>query len=107
VSLLDLCRFTFIGETLSFPADFLLRAVMSLMDDLGHGSPGAYPVVHIMKTNLLFASWAKTASGLLDEPIIRCENCAKSPEEIGVEAKFMMCSSCRSKLDFVVHYCSQ
>jgi hypothetical protein len=77
------------------------------MSDLGHRSPGIDPVTHIMKTNLLFASWGKTDSGLLDEPIIRCENCTKSDKEIGVDAKFMLCSGCRSKLDFTVHYCSQ
>ncbi|RDB25255.1 hypothetical protein Hypma_007371 [Hypsizygus marmoreus] len=41
------------------------------------------------------------------KPTIRCENCAKSPDEIEGNPKFMVCSACKSKLDFVIHYCSQ
>jgi hypothetical protein len=42
-----------------------------------------------------------------DKPLIRCEQCTKSPEDIGENIKFMVCSICRAKLDFAVYYCSQ
>ena len=81
---------------------------MSVLHDLSYGSAGMDPVTKFMKTKGSFArAWSKTLSGMRDKPIIRCENCTKSPEEIGQNVKFMMCSSCKSKLDFAVHYCSQ
>jgi len=41
-----------------------------------------------------------------DKPLIRCENCDKSSEEVKGNVKFMVCSRCKGKLDFAVHYCS-
>jgi hypothetical protein len=81
---------------------------MSVARDLAHGSAGMDPVVDMMKSDGLFASsWAKTLSSMLDKPVVRCENCAKSPEEIGDNAKLMACSNCKNKLNFAIHYCSQ
>lgn len=67
------------------------------------------PIIEFMNSNGMFASaWSKTLSDARDKPIIRCENCTKCPEEIGGrDVKFMVCSGCKSKLDFVVHYCSR
>jgi len=38
---------------------------------------------------------------------MRCENCARISEKVRDNAKFMMCGSCKTKLDFAVHYCSK
>jgi len=42
-----------------------------------------------------------------DKPLIRCQNCTKTREEIGGKPKFMVCGTCKYKLEFVVHYCSR
>jgi hypothetical protein len=98
----------FSDRTLFFPARFLTWVVLSIVGDMMHGSPGMDPVTNFMKQPASFAwSWGKTLSSLRDKPIIRCENCTKSPDEIGHSVKFMLCSVCKSKLDFAVHYCSQ
>ena len=55
----------------------------------------------------LVLTWAKTVSIKRDKPLIRCEGCTKTPEDIGGNARFLICSNCRSKLDFVVYYCSK
>lgn len=81
---------------------------MSILNDFAHGSPGMNPVMDMMQSEPIFATaWSKTVSSTLSKPIMRCENCAKSPEMIGGDPKFMVCSICKSKLSFVVHYCSQ
>lgn len=90
-----------------YPARFVLHTAMSVLHDLSRGSAGMDPVIEFMKAQGPFASaWGKTMSSVRDKPIIRCEHCTKSPEEIGGDVKFMLCSACKSKLDFTVHYCS-
>jgi len=81
---------------------------MSILHDLSYGSPGMDPVTKILEADSgLAMSWAESVSNMRDKPIVRCENCTKSPEDIGKNVKFMLCSSCKAKLDFAVHYCSQ
>jgi predicted amidophosphoribosyltransferase len=81
---------------------------MSIVGDMMHGSPGMDPVIAFMNMKGSFArSWSKTLSSTRDQPIMHCENCTKSTEEIGRDVKFMLCSVCKLKLDFVMHYCSQ
>jgi hypothetical protein len=84
-----------------------MHTAMSVLRDLSFGSPGMNPVTEMMKSDPLFASGiSKTLADVRDKPIVRCENCTKTPEEID-SGKFMVCSSCKSKLDFIIHYCSQ
>jgi hypothetical protein len=81
---------------------------MSVMRDLINGSPGMDPVKRLIESDGCFASgWGKALAGMRDKPIVRCENCTKTPEEILGNGKFMVCSRCKSKLDFTIHYCSQ
>ena len=81
---------------------------MSVLHDLSVGSPGMDKVTDVIKADQNMAlGWAKILSSKRDKPLIRCENCTKMPEEIDGNPKFMVCSNCMSKLDFVVHYCSQ
>jgi len=88
-----------------FIARFLLQTGLSILHDLSHGSPGMDPVIKIMKTDVNFAStMAMTLSTMREKPLIRCENCPKSSET--TEVKFMVCSSCKTKLSFSVYYCS-
>ena len=69
---------------------------MSVVHDLFNNSAGMDPVTDVVKANGSFTSaWAEILSGICEKPIIRCENCAKSPEEIGPNAKFMQCSGCK------------
>jgi hypothetical protein len=89
-------------------AHFLIHAAMSVLHDLSKGSAGMDPVTDFMKAQGPFATaWGRTLAGVRDKPVVRCEHCTKSPEEIGRDVKFMQCSVCKSKLDFPVHYCSQ
>jgi hypothetical protein len=81
---------------------------MSVLHDLSYGSPGMNSVINILESDAGFArAWAESLSSMRDKPVIRCDNCTKSPEEVGGNVKFMLCSSCKSKLNFAVHYCSQ
>ena len=57
-------------------------------------------------TDLSNADRAKTSSSQHDNPVIYCEKCAKTPEEIGGNLKFMVCSKCKSQLNIAVYYCS-
>jgi hypothetical protein len=78
------------------------------MHDLSAGSPGMEKATDLIKTDVQVAlTWAKTLSGKRDKPLIRCESCTKTPEEIAGNPKFMVCSTCKLKLGFVVYYCSQ
>jgi hypothetical protein len=80
---------------------------MSVFHDLAHGSPGMDPVVNFIESHGQFASsCGRVLSRVRDKPILRCENCTKSSKEIGPDVRFMICSKCKSKLGFVVHYCS-
>jgi hypothetical protein len=80
---------------------------MSILRDLSFGSPGMDKATNLLKSDAGMASaFAETLSSVRDKPLIRCQNCTKTPEEIGVHAKFMVCSNCKIKLDFVMHYCS-
>ncbi|EGN93743.1 hypothetical protein SERLA73DRAFT_145457, partial [Serpula lacrymans var. lacrymans S7.3] len=39
---------------------------------------------------------------------MRCQTCSRSSDgDFGGKTHFMVCSTCKSKLDFSVHYCSQ
>jgi hypothetical protein len=83
---------------------------MSVLHDLSYGSPGMDPVIDMLNESGPFVqALSKTLAGVRDKPIIRCQNCTKNPEEIefGGNAKFMVCSTCRSKLNVSVHYCSK
>ena len=62
----------------------------------------------VLKVDGDFAlGWAKALSSKRDKPLIRCQNCTKTPQEIDGNPKFMVCSICKSELGFVVHYCSR
>jgi hypothetical protein len=89
-------------------ATFVIHAAMSVMHDLIYGSPGMDPVKGVLESDdCCVRGIGKALASMRDKPIIRCENCTKTPEEVQGSGKFMVCSSCRSKLDFTIHYCSQ
>jgi len=50
-------------------------------------------------------AYAKTT--IREKPLVRCDNCTKTQGEIGQGVRFMICSICKAKLNFEVHYCSQ
>jgi hypothetical protein len=90
-----------------FITQFLMHSGLSVLHDFTYGSPGMTPAINMMKADGIFArGMSETLSGMRSKPLIRCENCAKSSEEIGANAKFMVCSCCNSKLNLAVHYCS-
>jgi hypothetical protein len=49
----------------------------------------------------------KHVASVRDKPLIRCENCTKTQDEKGGDLAFMLRGGCKSKLDFIVHYCSK
>jgi hypothetical protein len=66
------------------------------------------PVKELINSNRLAAfGWGSLTANMRDKLVIRCENCTKTPEEIQGNSKFMVCSGCKSKLAFTIHYCSQ
>ena len=82
--------------------------MLSILHDVNHGSPGMDCVNDLIKSDRILAlNWAKHLASQPEEQLIRCENCSKTPEEVDGNPKFMVCSRCRSKLDFFVAYCSQ
>ncbi|RDB20658.1 hypothetical protein Hypma_012229 [Hypsizygus marmoreus] len=90
-----------------FIAAFAAHVGLSILKDFALGSPGMNPVVEMIDTEPIFARGiGKALANVRSKPLIRCENCTKSPDMIEGSPKFMMCSVCKSKLDFVVHYCS-
>jgi hypothetical protein len=90
-----------------FPARFMLDSAMSVLHDLSYGSPGMDPVTELMKSDGAFAhTHSRTMAMMNHKPVIRCENCTKRPEDVEGNPKFMVCSACKSKLDFIIHYCS-
>lgn len=104
---MQIIRHIFDGR-LCCSAAFLMQTGLSVLTDLDKGSPGMDPVIKIMKTDMNFASsMAKTLTAMRDKPLIRCENCDKTSKDGGVDVRFMVCSGCRTKLNFSVHYCSQ
>ncbi|KAF9223806.1 hypothetical protein BS17DRAFT_767030 [Gyrodon lividus] len=62
--------------------------------DQVNGSGGLGPVLSlVVNTDYFFSvTLAQSLSTLRDKPLIRCENCTKSPEEIGPDTRFMVCS---------------
>lgn len=87
---------------------FIQYTTVSVADDIVDGSAGMDNAKEIMSRDPFWArAWDKTVSELRVKPIIRCENCTKSPEEIGGNTVFMVCGACKNKLNFIVHYCSQ
>jgi hypothetical protein len=85
----------------------LFSSVMSLFHDLIHGSTAMNPVKTLMKEQPVFArAWGKALASKREKPLIRCENCTKTPEDIRDVIQCMLCSVCKTKLQFKVHYCS-
>ena len=81
---------------------------MSVQQDLLYGSPTMEFVTDVLKSGGAgAASFSRILNGMRGKPLIRCENCTKSPEDLGPSFKFMLCGACKAKLDFAVHYCSK
>lgn len=80
---------------------------MSLFGDLMNGSSAMDPIKTLMQEQPAYATaLGSVLSTIAEKPLIRCENCTKTPEEIGGDIHFMLCSVCNTKLQFKVHYCS-
>ncbi|KAG1881071.1 hypothetical protein F4604DRAFT_1578111 [Suillus subluteus] len=88
---------------------FVMSSVLSIVRDIADRSEGMKGVLHIMENTegYIARSLAEVKTTLRDKPLIRCENCMKTPEDIGQGVRFMVCSVCKTKLKFEVHYCSQ
>ncbi|KAG1812941.1 uncharacterized protein BJ212DRAFT_1578623 [Suillus subaureus] len=92
-----------------FIAHFVLSSLLSITHDITNRSEGIKGVLHIMENTegYVAETIAHVRTTLRDKPLIRCENCTKTPEDIGQGVCFMVCSVCKTKLKFEVHYCSQ
>ena len=89
-----------------FLALFLLYSIVSVVKDFAHGSASMDPVIDTLKSDD-GSAFGQMIRGMHDKPLSRCEKCTKTPEEIGDHIKFMLCSVCKAKLKFSVHYCSR
>jgi hypothetical protein len=88
-------------------AKYLVHVVMSIVHDMKHSTGAMKPITDFVTTDGSFASsLSKAKSSMRTKPDIRCENCTKTQDDAGIENKFMLCSVCKSKLNFTVHYCS-
>ncbi|KAG1812917.1 uncharacterized protein BJ212DRAFT_439583 [Suillus subaureus] len=92
-----------------FIAHFVMSSALSIVGDITNRSEGMKGALHIMENTegYIARSLAGVKTTLRDKPLIRCENCTKTPEDIGQGVRFMVCSVCKTKLKFEVHYCSQ
>ena len=64
-------------------AGFVFNTLMSMQHDVSHGSPGMDRVTDFIKSDRLLAlNWAEYPADLPEEPLIRCENCTNTLEEI-------------------------
>ncbi|KAG1734548.1 hypothetical protein EDD22DRAFT_787874 [Suillus occidentalis] len=92
-----------------FIAHFVLSSVLSIVGDITNRSAGMKGVLHVMENTegYIARSLAHAKTTFRDKPLIRCDNCTKTPEDIGQGVRFMVCSVCKAKLNFEVHYCSQ
>ncbi|KAG2345754.1 hypothetical protein BDR05DRAFT_879581 [Suillus weaverae] len=92
-----------------FIGHFALSSTMSIVHDITNRSEGMKEILHIMENTQghVARSLAQVKTTFREKPLIRCENCTKTPEDIGQGARFMVCSVCKTKLKFEVHYCSQ
>ncbi|KAG1881044.1 hypothetical protein F4604DRAFT_1650751 [Suillus subluteus] len=92
-----------------FIGHFVMFSAMSIVRDITNRSEGMKGVLHLMENTegYVARSLAGVKTTLRDKPLIRCENCTKTPEDISQGVRFMVCSVCKTKLKFEVHYCSQ
>lgn len=94
------------GSLTTHPAQFLAHTLMSLSGDLMNGGSVINPIKKLMEERPMYASvMGELISSQLNKPLIRCENCTKSREDLG-DVQFKLCSACNNKLQFKIHYCS-
>ncbi|KAG2107653.1 uncharacterized protein F5147DRAFT_753510 [Suillus discolor] len=88
---------------------FVLSSVFSVVSDITNRSKGMKGVLYLMENTKGYVAraLAQAKTTTRDKPLVRCENCTKTPEEIGQGVRFMVCSVCKAKLNFEIHYCSQ
>ena len=85
---------------------------MSIMEVIGilaapKRTSQSYPVVDLMQSAGTYANaMSEVVSSTNAKPVIRCENCEKSPEKILGNTRFAICSKCKTNLNLIVHYCS-
>ncbi|KAF9459187.1 hypothetical protein BDZ94DRAFT_1312645 [Collybia nuda] len=88
-----------------FITKYLLYVAMSVFHDISMGSAGMKPVTDLMTNDPhTTESFAKVAQNRREQPVVRCQSCTDTQVENG--PKFMVCSTCKSKLNFTIHYCS-
>ncbi|KAG1834151.1 hypothetical protein EV424DRAFT_754149 [Suillus variegatus] len=92
-----------------FIGHFIMSSVLSIVSDITNRSGGMKGVLHVMENTKGYVAraLAQVKTTFRDKPLVRCENCTKTPEEIGQGVRFMVCSVCKAKLNFEIHYCSQ
>lgn len=92
-----------------FIGRFVMSSTLSILSDIINRSEGMKDVLHLLENEKghVVRCLAEIRTTFRDKPIIRCENCTKTPDDIGQDVRFMVCSACKTKLKFEVHYCSQ
>ncbi|KZP18358.1 hypothetical protein FIBSPDRAFT_745471 [Athelia psychrophila] len=89
-----------------FIAQFIQATMWSILNDMAYGSAGMDKARNMASDDPLMATMVtKSISELRTTPLLRCENCTKGQEELK-NRPFMICSACKSKMNFLIHYCS-
>ncbi|KAG1894455.1 uncharacterized protein F5891DRAFT_1195295 [Suillus fuscotomentosus] len=86
-----------------------ISKLFSVISDITNRSEGMKGVLHFMENTKGYVARAVAQAKMTfrDKPLVCCENCTKTPEEIGQGVRFMVYSVCKAKLNFEIHYCSQ
>ncbi|KAG2052123.1 hypothetical protein BDR06DRAFT_540131 [Suillus hirtellus] len=76
-----------------FIGHFVLSSVFSVISDITNRSEGMKGVLHFMENTKGYVARAvaQAKTTFRDKPLVRCENCTKTPEEIGQGVRFMVC----------------
>ncbi|KAH7920540.1 hypothetical protein BV22DRAFT_1039735 [Leucogyrophana mollusca] len=87
---------------------FIRGVCLSFLKEVAQeGGEVSSVVKAVCEDTLVAESAALAIKSRPEKPLIRCEGCEKSAEELEPDTRFMVCSTCKAKLNFSLHYCSQ
>ncbi|KAG1907964.1 uncharacterized protein F5891DRAFT_938647 [Suillus fuscotomentosus] len=104
----NLAKSMLMFEVATINRNKFIGELLSIVSDITNRSGGMKGVLHVMENTKGYVARAiaQVKTIFRDKPLVRCENCTKTPEEIGQGVRFMVCSVCKAKLNFEIHYCS-
>ncbi|EGO05431.1 hypothetical protein SERLA73DRAFT_174578 [Serpula lacrymans var. lacrymans S7.3] len=88
-----------------FIAYFFVHTLESIRSDIVRGR-GMSSVVNVTE-NMSGTFGRDTTEAIKVKRLVRCENCDRTPKDLGDNIQFLVCGRCKTKLDFSLHYCSR